>query len=212
MQWKAKVKAGGTYTQPVMGFDCHATALAASGFAIPEGKPLDGVNLLPFLNAESTGAPHEFLCWRAGTQKAIRMGDWKLVQEGRSGSAQLFNLKTDLSETTDLAAKEPAKFTELAAKFAEWEKGTQPAKWVRQDARNAEEGGIAKPGSTPKSTAKATNRVDEAFKKADTNNDGQLTREEYPQKEVFDAVDANKDGHASLEEVRAYYRNRRNTK
>ena len=45
-----------------------------------------------------------------------------------------------------------------------------------------------------------------------TNNDGQLTREEYPQKEVFDAVDANKDGHASLEEVRAYYRNRRNTK
>ena len=212
MQWKAKVKAGGTYTQPVMGFDCHATALAAGGITIPEGKPLDGVNLLPFVNAESPGAPHHFLCWRAGTQKAIRMGDWKLVQEGRSGSAQLFNLKTDLSETTDLATKEPAKFTELAAKFAEWEKGTQPAKWVRQDQRNAEEGGTAKPGSTPKSTAKATNRVDEAFKKADTNNDGQLTREEYPQKEVFDAVDADKDGHASLEEVRAYYRNRRNTK
>lgn len=209
MQWKAKVKAGSTYTQPVMGFDCHATALAASGISIPEDKPLDGVNLLPLLNAELTGAPHEFLCWRAGTQKAIRMGDWKLVQEGRSGSVELFNLKTDLSETTDLAAKEKTKFDELAAKFAEWEKGTQPAKWGRQDARNAEAGGAPKSASTAKSSAKATNRIDDAFKKADTNNDGQLTREEYPQKEVFDAVDTNKDGQATLEEVRAYYRNRR---
>ena len=45
-----------------------------------------------------------------------------------------------------------------------------------------------------------------------TNNDGQLTREEYPQKEVFDAVDANQDGHATLEEVRTYYRSKRSAK
>jgi arylsulfatase A-like enzyme len=198
MQWKAKVKAGGTYTQPVMGFDCHATALAASGIAIPEDKPLDGVNLLPFLNAESPGAPHDYLCWRAGTQKAIRMGDWKLVQEGRSGSAELFNLKTDLSETTDLATKE-------VAKFDEWEKGTIPAKWVRQDGRTE--------SATPKKgTVKAGNRVAEALKTADKDNDGKLTREEYPQKDLFDSVDANKDGFATLEEVQTYYRNRRGTK
>ena len=54
--------------------------------------------------------------------------------------------------------------------------------------------------------------MDEAFKKADTNNDGQLTREEYPQKEVFDAVDTNKDGQATLEEVRTYYRSKRSAK
>ena len=206
MQWKAKVKAGGTYTQPVMGFDCHATALAASGIAIPEDKPLDGVNLLPFVNAESPGAPHEFLCWRAGTQKAIRMGDWKLVQEGRSGSAELFNLKTDLSETTDLATKEVAKFDELATKFDEWEKGMKPAQWKRQDART-------ETATAPKKgTAKAGNRVAEALKTADKDNDGKLTREEYPQKDLFDAVDANKDGFATLEEVQTYYRNRRGTK
>ena len=140
------------------------------------------------------------------------MGDWKLVQTPRESTAQLFNLKTDLGETTDLATKEPAKFTELAAKFAEWERDTIPAKWVRQDARNAEEGGAPKSATTPKSPAKAANRVDEAFKKADANNDGQLTREEYPQKEVFDAVDADKNGQATLEEVRAYYRSKRSTK
>jgi hypothetical protein len=186
-----------------MGFDCHATALAASGIAIPEDKPLDGVNLLPFVNAESHGAPHEFLCWRAGTQKAIRMGDWKLVQEGRSGTAELFNLKTDLSETTDLATKEVAKFDELAAKFADWEKGMKPAQWTRQDART--ETGSA----TKKGTAKTGNRIAEALKNADKNNDGKLSREEYLKPELFDAIDANKDGFASTEEIKAYYAKQR---
>lgn len=220
MQWKGTIPAAMTYTQPVMGFDFHATALAAAKVAAALAASdsakaettFDGINLLPYLLGEMTSAPHEFLCWRAGAQRAIRMGDWKLVQTPRESTAQLFNLKTDLGETTDLATKEPAKFTELAAKFAEWEKGTQPAKWVRQDARNAEEGGAPKSATTPKSPTKAANRVDEAFKKADTNNDGQLTREEYPQKEVFDAVDAHKDGHATLEEVRTYYRSKRSAK
>ena len=226
MQWKSKIPAGQTFTHPVMGFDCHATALAAAkvawgslrGSAAAQADAsakaettLDGINLLPHLLGEKTTPPHDFLCWRAGAQRAIRMGDWKLVQTPRDDTAQLFNLKTDLSETTDLATKEPAKFTELAAKFAEWEKGTIPAKWVRQDQRNATEGGAPKTGSTPKSTPKAGSRVDDAFKKADANNDGKLTREEYPQKEVFDAVDANQDGSATLEEVRAYYQKRRGT-
>ena len=104
-----------TYTQPVMGFDCHATALAAAkvdwasaqtnGDSAKAETTLDGVNLLPHLLGETTAAPHEFLCWRAGAQCAIRLGDWKLVQTPREGTAQLFNLKTDLGETTDLAAK-----------------------------------------------------------------------------------------------------------
>jgi hypothetical protein len=131
------------------------------------------------------------------------VGDWKLVQEGRSGSAELFNLKTDLSETTDLAAKEVVKFDELAAKFAGWEKGMKPAQWTRQDART-ETGATAKKG-----TAKAGNRITEALKNADKNGDGKLTREEYPQKDLVDAVDADKDGFATLEEVRAYYAKRR---
>jgi hypothetical protein len=214
-----------------MGFDCHATALAAakatpkvaaalaaaasggdSAKAETTLANLDGINLLPHLLGETTAPPHDYLCWRAGAQRAIRMGDWKLIQTPRDATAQLFNLKDDIGEQHDLAQTQPEKLKELQAAFADWEKGTQPAKWVRQDQRNAEEGGKAKPGASQTPTrrgAQAAGRIDDSFKAADKNGDGKLTREEYPRPEVFDAVDADKDGHATLEEVRAYYQKRR---
>ncbi len=234
MQWKGKIPAGQTYREPVMGFDCHATALAAAGVELaerrkpsghattPEGsRPtaanvthtrLDGVNLVPFVTGEAPGRPHDQLFWRAGRQHAARVGDWKLVTIPQAGGSMLFNLKDDIAEQHDLAASHPDKLKELQAAFAEWERGTQPAKWIRQDQRNAEIGGKLKEegeSSTPRRRNPAAGRIDEAFKAADKNNDGKLSRDEYPQPGVFDAVDANKDGFATQEEVRAYFRNRR---
>jgi len=211
MQWKGTIPAGQTYREPVMGFDCHVTALAAAGVETPQGKPLDGVNLIPFVTGQQSGRPHEALFWRAGPQHAVRMGDWKLV-DTRNAPPMLFNLKDDIGEQHDLAASQPDKLKELQAAFAEWEQGTQPAKWVRQDQRNAEPGGKLKTdagqGTTPR-RAPASARVDEAFKAADKDNDGKLTRDEYPQPQAFNAVDANKDGFATLEEVRAFFQSRR---
>jgi arylsulfatase A-like enzyme len=221
VQWKGTLPAGAVYREMVMGFDCHATALAAANVDVSlreaddlsrsERPTLDGVNLLPFLTGEKQGRPHEQLFWRTGAKHAARVGDWKLVQE-RGGETELFNLKDDIGEQTDLAANEPAKLKELQAAFAEWERGTQPAKWIRQDQRNAEIGGKLKAegeSSTPRRRTPAAGRIDEAFKAADKNNDGKLSRDEYPQPGIFDAVDANKDGFATPDEVRAYYRNRR---
>jgi arylsulfatase A-like enzyme len=216
MQWKGTIAAGQTFREMIAGFDYHATALAAAGVEVPREKPLDGVNLLPFVTGKATGRPHEQLFWRAGQQHAARVGDWKLVNT-RTEPPMLFNLRDDIGEQNNLAASNPAKLKELQAAFAEWEQGTQPAKWVRQDGRNAELGGKLKtsPASTPKGKGKAkaaapaANRIDEGFKNADRDGDSKLSRAEYPRPEIFDAVDANKDGFATLEEVRAYYQRQR---
>jgi Ca2+-binding EF-hand superfamily protein len=44
---------------------------------------------------------------------------------------------------------------------------------------------------------------------ADTNGDGQLSAEEFPDKVAFQAVDANHDGSVTPEEIRTYYSKRK---
>lgn len=209
MQWKGLIPAGQTYREMVAGFDCHATALAAAGINMPKEQTIDGQDLLPFLTGKTTGRPHERLFWRAGSNHAVRAGDWKLVTVPQQGGTMLFNLKEDIGEKNNVAQTQPEKLKELQAAYVEWEKGTQASKWVRQDARNAEEGGGLKTGRTPGAIPKGGSRVETSFQKADANKDGKLSREEYPQKESFDAVDANQDGSATLEEVRTYLQKRR---
>lgn len=144
VQWKGTLPAGKVYDQPVIQLDFHATALVAAGVK-PEAK-LDGVNLMPFLKGEQTGAPHGALYWRFGQQMAIRMGDWKLVRATGAGTDQeraqlrrdvvkdltgshLYNLAKDIGETTNLADKEPEKFKQLAAAWMEWNKGNAEPSW-----------------------------------------------------------------------------------
>ena len=89
VQWKGRLPAGKVDDRPVIQLDILPTALAAAGVEVKPEWKLDGVNLLPYLTGEKTGAPHEALYWRFGRQIAIRMGDWKLVKgTGRAkGSA-----------------------------------------------------------------------------------------------------------------------------
>jgi arylsulfatase A-like enzyme len=200
-QWKGKLPAGMAYREMVMGFDCHATALAAAGVPLPTDKPLDGVNLLPFLTGEKQGCPHDQLFWRAAEKHAARVGDWKLVQE-RGGEAQLFNLKDDISEATDLAAKEPAKLKELQAAYAAWDKQMMPAQWRRQDGRT--QGA----GKAPAKGAPRAGGIEERFKQYDKNGDGKLTPEEFPTPNLKQ-MDKNNDGVLTLDEVKPYYSRRR---
>lgn len=196
-QWKGRLPAGIVYREMVMGFDCHATALAAAGVPFPTDKPLDGVNLIPFFTGDKQERPHELLFWRAGAKHAARVGDWKLVQE-RGGGAELFNLKDDISEKTDLAAKEPAKLKELQAAYAAWDKQMMPAQWVRQDGRS-QLGGRAKVAPA------RGGGIEERFKQLDRNADGKLTPDEFPRAGAFRQMDTNKDGVVTLEEAKAYY-------
>jgi arylsulfatase A-like enzyme len=127
--WPGRLKPG-VYDQPVIQLDAHATALAAAG--VQAETALDGVNLLPYLSGEQTGAPHAALFWRFGEQWAIRAGDYKLVRydnnaDTLTGKAnqgvspvRLYHLKTDIGEARDRAAAEPQTVQRFQAQWDEW--------------------------------------------------------------------------------------------
>jgi len=131
MQWKGKLPAGAVFREPVMGFDVHAMALSAAGIAISAENPIDGVDLTPYLTGEETGPPHESLFWRVGQQHAARVGDWKLLRSGDEDDDQLFNLKDDIGESTNLAAQHPEELKELQAIYDAWDEQMMPPLWAR---------------------------------------------------------------------------------
>ena len=143
VSWPGQLPAGKTYDQPVSAMDVLPTALAAAerrtGFQ-PVGNELktrftvEGVNLLPHLKGEKTDAPHEMLAWRFGPQKAIRRGNWKLVDvrdmEAKTQSEwQLYDLSSDIGETKNLATEKPELVAELAKAWDDWNAKNMPPQW-----------------------------------------------------------------------------------
>ncbi|RYD61071.1 MAG: sulfatase, partial [Verrucomicrobiaceae bacterium] len=128
VQWKGHLPAGKTYEHPIIQLDLQPTAFAAAGVTLPADAKSDGVNLLPYLKGEKSEAPHQALYWRFGAQRAVRSGDWKLVDLGQG--ALLFNVKNDLGEKQNLAAEQPEKLKELEAAYAEWNKSNVEPTWV----------------------------------------------------------------------------------
>lgn len=64
---------------------------------------------------------------RGSPSSAIRMGEWKLVENFEDRSVGLFNLADDVGERRNLAATMPAKAEELHARLAEWQRATEAA-------------------------------------------------------------------------------------
>ena len=117
VQWKGHVPAGKTCSKPVISLDILPTAVAAAGGKV-DGK-VEGVNIVPYLNGEKSGTPHESLCWRFDKQSAIRLGDWKLSMHEAHG-IRLYNLADDPGEKKNLAGEYADKVSELSAAWDKW--------------------------------------------------------------------------------------------
>jgi len=115
MRWAGKIPAGATYGYPVAHVDIFATAAGAAGAALPGGRVMDGVNLLPFVTGTAVGRPHETLFWRSGPYKTLLDGDWKLQVSEHPKKTWLFNLKNDPTEQKNLADGDPAQVKTLVA-------------------------------------------------------------------------------------------------
>jgi arylsulfatase A-like enzyme len=106
--WPGTIPAGRVSDYAAAHWDMLPTLAELGGAAAPPN--LDGVSITRALKGDPQPA-HEFLYWEfheRGFQQAVRMGDWKAVRLAKDRPLELYNLKTDQAETTDVAAKEPA--------------------------------------------------------------------------------------------------------
>ena len=125
-RWPQVVKKGGTLTgQPGHVFDIMATCLDVAGIDYPaefQGRhplPMEGKSLVPIFQGKQR-LGHELLAWKCGRGRAIQMENWKLVRPHDDRPWELYNLKSDIGETDNQAAKFPERVRMMAAKYAAW--------------------------------------------------------------------------------------------
>jgi arylsulfatase A-like enzyme len=117
---------------PVISLDLLPTFIAAAGGRLFPDVVTDGVNLLPRVLGITTNPIERCLFWRlSGTvdgYSAVRKRDWKWYR-GTNNVPELYDLAVDLGESNNLAGVFPDKEAELAAEYAEWERGVIEPLW-----------------------------------------------------------------------------------
>jgi arylsulfatase A-like enzyme len=108
-RWPGQVTAGRVTDEPWAFWDFLPTAAELVGADLPEGFRTDGLSLVSFLKG-GPAPQREYFYWELHEGRpiqAIRFGDWKAVRNGPSTAFELYNLKDDVGETTDLASQRP---------------------------------------------------------------------------------------------------------
>lgn len=123
VRWPGMVRPGSISDAVIGPIDLYPTVLDALEIPIPEEQIVDGESFLPVLKETGTLQRTEYFTWfpHLVPGVSVRQGDWKLIRrfqprpDDYEGLHELFDLKNDLGETTNLAAKLPEKVAELDA-------------------------------------------------------------------------------------------------
>jgi arylsulfatase A len=108
-RWPGQVPAGRVTEEPWAFWDFLPTVAELTGATLPDNVPTDGLSLVSFLRG-GPAPEREYFYWELHEGRpiqAIRFGDWKAVRNGPAAPLELYDLKNDVGETTDLAAQQP---------------------------------------------------------------------------------------------------------
>ena len=152
VNWPGVVQPNQKNEEPIIGVDIYPTLCEISGAALPENQICDGVSLVPLFKGDVANLDQHdqprMLFWhfpaylqsykgvfdeqrdplfRSRPCSVIRKGNWKLIQFFESGDLELYDLSSDLSETTNVAQSNPATLDELFSEIKIWQAQTQAA-------------------------------------------------------------------------------------
>lgn len=122
-----RTRPGSTTDVPVFSTDMYPTLLSLAGLPLRPQQHRDGLDLSSLLSGGTPPARDTYFwhyphyhgsTWAPGG--AMREGDWKLIEFFDEGTAELYNLKQDISERQNLAAAEPGRLKAMREKLAAW--------------------------------------------------------------------------------------------
>ncbi|MGN6135775.1 MAG: sulfatase-like hydrolase/transferase [Aureliella sp.] len=127
IRWPGVAEAGRTVDAPVVLTDLVPTLLEAAGIQVAKTVgPLDGVSLMGLLQGKPLSERPLFWHFPNYTNQggrpagAMRLGDWKLVENFEDGSLELYDLKGDPGEKHNLAEQEPQRAAQMRDQLAAW--------------------------------------------------------------------------------------------
>ncbi len=129
--WAPKLFKPGIINEPVVNMDFYPTFMQVIG-AKPNKQHFDGVDLTKKLENTKSKLPDRKFYWHYPLDKphflggrsagSIRDGDWKLIEFFDDNTNELYNLKEDIGEVRNLAAKNPEKVKTLSKELHAWRK------------------------------------------------------------------------------------------
>ncbi len=131
MRWKGHIPEGMVYQNPVSSMDIFMTSTQVAECPLPKDRIYDGVNLIPFLNNEKQGLPHEIFYWKADHIEAMRRGNWKFLLSTRDKWLELYNISEDKFEHYDLNEVHPDTLILLRQEFDLWKNELKAPLWPR---------------------------------------------------------------------------------
>tara|TARA_B100000676_G_scaffold55209_2_gene54307 strand:+ start:1 stop:1203 length:1203 start_codon:yes stop_codon:yes gene_type:complete len=120
--WPKGIKGRGKLVeQPGHLIDLMATCVDLAGASYPQRigenaiKPLEGRSLQPAFVGDKI--ERDAIYWEHEGNRAVRVGDWKLVAKGPEGAWELYNLRDDRTELHNVVKQEPEIAAQLMEKF-----------------------------------------------------------------------------------------------
>ncbi|MBI5774284.1 MAG: sulfatase [Verrucomicrobia bacterium] len=127
VRWPGVTPRGVECDEPVVLMDLFHTLRDSGALASGPASIADGIDLAPLLKNPATKLNRDALFFHyphyyetTTPVSAVRAGDWKLLEYLEDNRVELFNLKDDPAEKTDLAARQTDKASDLRQRLHAW--------------------------------------------------------------------------------------------